>query len=61
MAKRVLYASIALTAIVAILAIIDFITPSGVIFARNVTLDVIFVISAGVIIYLAVDALREQK
>lgn len=62
--KRVLYASIGLTGLVAAAAVLDFVT-GGMIFASHTTsgyvMDVFFILGAGVVIYLAIDALAEQK
>jgi hypothetical protein len=62
--KRVLYASIGLTGLVAAAAAIDFLT-GGMIFASHsmsgYVMDFMFILGAGVVIYLAIDALAEQK
>jgi hypothetical protein len=62
--KRVLYASIGLTGLVAAAAVIDFLT-GGMVFASHsmsgYLMDVFFLIGSGIVIYLAIDALAEQK
>jgi hypothetical protein len=62
--KRVLYASIGLTALVAVGAVADFLT-GGWVFATHSTagyvMDAMFLVGAGIVIYLAIDALAEQK
>jgi hypothetical protein len=59
-----LYGSIGVTGLVAVAAVIDFAT-GGMIFASHTTsgyvMDVMFLIGAGIVIYLAIDALAEQK
>jgi hypothetical protein len=63
--KRILYASIGLTGLVAVAAVIDFVTGGMVFNASHSTsgyvMDVMFFIGAGIVIYLAIDALAEQK
>jgi hypothetical protein len=62
--KNVLYTSIGLTGLVAAAAVADFLT-GGWVFATHSTagyvMDVMFIIGAGIVIYLAIDALAEQK
>jgi hypothetical protein len=62
--KRFLYGSIGLTGLVALAAVIDFVT-GGMIFASHsmsgYVMDVMFLVGAGIVIYLAIDALGEQK
>lgn len=62
--KRILYGSIGATGLVAVAAVIDFVT-GGMIFASHSTsgyvMDALFLIGAGIVIYLAIDALGEQK
>lgn len=60
--KRVLYASIGLAGLVIAATVIDILT--GKIFSgegRSWGMDVIFLICAGLVVYLAFDALAEQK
>jgi hypothetical protein len=61
--KRVLYASIGLAGLVILATLADIAT--GAVFgmdgARMWTMDVIFLICGGIVIYLAIDALAEQK
>ena len=57
--KRVLYASIGLMGIVILASLIDVLT--GWTFAKHWGMDIVFMIAAGVVIYLGFDALREQK
>jgi hypothetical protein len=57
--KRVLYASIGLMALVILAAVIDMAT--GWTFASHWGMDITFMIAAGVVIYLGIEALREQK
>jgi uncharacterized membrane protein len=59
--KRVLYASMALAGIVAAACLLDFVTPGGWTFAQHYGMDVILLIGSGIVIYLAIDALAEQK
>jgi hypothetical protein len=59
MPKRILYASIGLMAIVAAVTIADI--AGGWIFSRNIMMDVFFLVSAGIVIYLSLDALKDQK
>jgi len=59
--KRVLYASMALAGIVAGACILDFVTPGGWTFAQHYVMDVMLLIGSGIVIYLAIDALAEQK
>jgi hypothetical protein len=62
--KRVLYGSMGLSGLVALAAVGDFVT-GGMIFASHTmsgyVMDVMFLIGAGIVIYLAIDALAEQK
>jgi hypothetical protein len=57
--KRVLYASIGLMAVVILASLIDIV--SGFTFAKHWGMDIVFLIAAGVVMYLAFDALKEQK
>jgi hypothetical protein len=63
--KRILYGSIGLTGLVAVAAVIDFVTGGMIFNASHTTsgyvMDVMFLIGAGIVIYLAIDALAEQK
>jgi hypothetical protein len=63
--KRILYASIGLAGLVALASVIDFVT-GGMVFngtrsTSGYVMDVMFLIGAGIVIYLAIDALGEQK
>jgi len=62
--KSVLRASIGVMGLVAVAAAIDFLT-GGWVFASNsmsgYVMDFLFLAGAGVVIYLAIDALAEQK
>jgi hypothetical protein len=62
--KNVLYTSIGLTALVAVASVADFLT-GGWVFATHsmagYVMDALFVVGAGIVIYLAIDALAEQK
>lgn len=62
--KRLLYASIGATGLVAAAAVVDFLT-GGWVFASHsaagYVMDVMFIAGAGIVIYLALDALAEQK
>lgn len=55
--KRMLIGSIAASAVVGILSIVDMV--AGVPFAGQVTLDVMFLVSAGLIGYMGFDTYRE--
>ena len=57
--KRVLYASMGLAGIVAVACVLDFV--SGWTFASHYGMDIILLIAAGIVIYLGIDALAEQK
>jgi hypothetical protein len=57
--KRVLYASMGLAGIVAIACVLDFV--GGWTFASHWGMDVMLLIGAGIVIYLAIDALADQK
>jgi hypothetical protein len=57
--KRVLYASMGLAGIVAVACVLDFV--GGWTFAKHYVMDVMLLIGAGIVIYLAIDALAEQK
>jgi general stress protein CsbA len=57
--KRVLYASIGLMAIVILASILDIAT--GWTFAQHWGMDVVFLIAGAIVIYLGIEALREQK
>jgi peptidoglycan/LPS O-acetylase OafA/YrhL len=57
--KRVLFASIGLMAIVILASILDIAT--GWTFAAHWGMDIVFLITAAIVIYLGIDALREQK
>ena len=62
--KRVLYASIGLTGLVAAAAAVDFLTGGWVFASHSMSgyvMDVMFLLGAGIVIYLAIDALAEQK
>jgi uncharacterized membrane protein len=59
--KRVLYAAMGLAGIVAVACVLDFVTPGGWTFAQHYGMDVMLLIGAGIVIYLAIDALAEQK
>jgi uncharacterized membrane protein len=62
--RRLLYASIGLTGLVAAIAVIDFVTGGGVFASHTMTgyvMDGLFIVGAGLTIYLAIDALAEQK
>jgi len=62
--KRVLYASIGLMGLVALAAVGDFVT-GGMVFASQsmagYMMDIFFLAGAGIVIYLAIDALADQK
>jgi hypothetical protein len=62
--KHVLYASIGVTGLVAAAAVLDFVT-GGWVFATHsmagYVMDAMFIVGAGIVIYLAIDALAEQK
>jgi hypothetical protein len=60
LSKRVLYVSMAVMILVALAAVVDMATP-GWIFARSWAMDILFVVGAGIVIYLALDALKDQK
>jgi hypothetical protein len=57
--KRVLYASMGLAGVVAAACILDFV--GGWTFAKHYSMDVMLLIGSGIVIYLAIDALAEQK
>jgi uncharacterized membrane protein len=57
--KRVLYASMGLAGIVGLACILDFV--GGWTFAQHYGMDIMLLIGAGIVIYLAIDALAEQK
>jgi hypothetical protein len=57
--KRVLYASMGLAGIVAAACVLDFV--GGWTFAGHYGMDIILLITAGIVIYLGIDALSEQK
>jgi hypothetical protein len=57
--KRVLYASMGLAGVVAVACVLDFV--GGWTFAQHYGMDVMLLIGAGIVIYLAIDALAEQK
>ena len=62
--KRVLQASIGLMGLVGVAAIIDFVTGGWVFASQSMSgyiMDVLFLIGAGIVIYLAIDALAEQR
>jgi hypothetical protein len=61
--KRILYLSMGLAGVVAVACVADLVMPPTVnfVFGRSMVLDVIFLVAAGLVIYLSVDALREQK
>ena len=59
--KRVLYAAIGIAGIVAGACVLDFVTPGGWTFAQHYLMDVMLLVGAGLVIYLALDALAEQK
>jgi hypothetical protein len=62
--KRVLYASIGLMGLVATAALIDFLTGGWVFASQSMSgyvMDFLFMAGAGIGIYLAIDALAEQK
>jgi hypothetical protein len=62
--KRFLYGSIGLAGLVALAAVIDFVTGGMVFASRSMSgyvMDVMFLVGAGIVIYLAIDALGEQK
>ena len=59
MAKRVLVGSIVVAGVVAALAAADLAT--GLFFARSMLMDALFIASAGLVIYLALDAIRDLK
>jgi hypothetical protein len=57
--KRILYASMGLAGIVAVACVLDFF--GGVTFAGHWGMDIMLLIGAGIVIYLGIDALAEQK
>ncbi len=57
--KRVLYASMGLAGIVAAACVLDFV--GGWTFAQHYGMDIMLLIGSGIVIYLAFDALAEQK
>ncbi|HEV8068615.1 MAG TPA: hypothetical protein VGP76_12830 [Planctomycetaceae bacterium] len=57
--KRVLYASMGLAGVVAAACVLDLV--GGWTFAHHWGMDVMLLIGAGIVIYLAIDALAEQK
>ncbi|HEV7999580.1 MAG TPA: hypothetical protein VGP63_06860 [Planctomycetaceae bacterium] len=57
--KRVLYASMGLAGIVAAACILDFV--GGWTFAYHWGMDTVLLIAAGIVIYLGIEALAEQK
>jgi len=57
--KRVLYASMGLAGVVAAACVLDLV--GGWTFAHYWGMDVMLLIGAGIVIYLAIDALAEQK
>jgi hypothetical protein len=62
--KRVLYASIGVMGLVAAAAAVDFLTGGWVFASQSMSgymMDALFLVGAGVVIYLAIDALAEQK
>jgi putative Ca2+/H+ antiporter (TMEM165/GDT1 family) len=59
LSKRVLYGSIGLAAAVVAASVVDILT--GLLFARSMTMDICFLIGAGIVIYMAVDSLQDQK
>jgi threonine/homoserine/homoserine lactone efflux protein len=64
LAKNVLYGSIGVAGLVAAGAVLDLVTGGGI-FATHSTagyvMDALFIVGAGIVIYLALDALAEQK
>ena len=64
LAKNVLYGSMGVAGLVAAAAVLDFVTGGGVFATRSMAgyvMDVLFIVGAGIVIYLAIDALAEQK
>jgi hypothetical protein len=62
--KRVLYASIGVMGLVALAAAADFLTGGWIFSSQSMSgyvMDFMFLAGAGVVIYLAIDALAEQK
>ncbi len=62
--KRVLYASIGVMGLVALAAAADFLTGGWIFASQSMSgyvMDFMFLAGAGVVIYLAIDALAEQK
>jgi hypothetical protein len=57
--KRVLYASMGLAGVVAAACVLDFV--GGWIFERHWGLDIVLLIGSGIVIYLGIEALAEQK
>lgn len=57
--KRILYGSIGIVGLVAVASVADIVTEFP--FGRYIVMDVIFLVAAGIVIYLAIDALAEQK
>jgi hypothetical protein len=57
--KRVLYASMGLAGVVAAAAALDVV--GGWIFEKHWGLDIVLLLGAGIVIYLGIEALAEQK
>ena len=57
--KKMLFASMGVSGLVALLAIVDLAV--GFPFAQSVVMDITFVLTAGVVIYMAYDALQDTK
>ncbi len=57
--KKMLFASMGASGLVALMAIVDMVI--GFPFARNVVMDILFVLTAGLVIYMAYDALQDMR
>jgi zinc transporter ZupT len=59
LSKRVLYGSMGLAVLVGVASIVDIVT--GKLFAGSSTMDICFLIGAGIVVYMAIDSLQDQK
>ena len=57
--KKMMIGAMAASGLVALLALVDLAV--GFPFARNVVMDVMFILTAGVIIYMALDAYKDME
>lgn len=56
--KQMIYGSMAAAGVVAAASIVDLAT--GIPFAGQTVMDIIFIVSAGLVFYLGYDAMKEQ-